>query len=300
VAIQDSPGSVVRRLGLTLFAASIVLCTSAAAQAPDVEFLLARVGERLAEYYARAQTLICIEKTTVQPIGRDFGPIGFPRVTEAELRVETGTADTEPGEARIVRQVLKVNGRPPREKDAKKRDGCTDPEPLSTEPLTFLLPSHREEYRFTTAGFGKGKESQTLFLDFTLAAPDRRLELVPDERGREDCFDWKGRLPEKGRVWVDARSFEVTRLERQIPGPIGIRVPVAIQRKTPLVDPVTIERDDLTIRYKTITFNDPEEALLLPESIETIMVIRGGLQSTRRRQTYTNYRRFVGDARIVE
>jgi hypothetical protein len=40
--------------------------------------------------------------------------------------------------------------------------------------------------------------------------------------------------------------------------------------------------------------------LLLPESIESLVIIRGGLQSTRRNQIYSNYRRFVTAARVVE
>ena len=40
--------------------------------------------------------------------------------------------------------------------------------------------------------------------------------------------------------------------------------------------------------------------LLLPESIDSLVVVQGGLQSTRRRQTYADFRRFVGDVRIVE
>ena len=40
--------------------------------------------------------------------------------------------------------------------------------------------------------------------------------------------------------------------------------------------------------------------MLLPESIESFSMVRGGLQSTRRSQTYSEYKRFVGDSRVVE
>ena len=49
-----------------------------------------------------------------------------------------------------------------------------------------------------------------------------------------------------------------------------------------------------------MAFNDPDEVLLLPESIDTLMIARGGLQSTRRSQIYSEYRRFVGTAKVVE
>jgi len=59
-------------------------------------------------------------------------------------------------------------------------------------------------------------------------------------------------------------------------------------------------REDTTIRYRTVAFSDPDEVLLLPESIDTLSVVSGGLQSTRRTQTYADYKRFVGDSRVVE
>jgi hypothetical protein len=56
----------------------------------------------------------------------------------------------------------------------------------------------------------------------------------------------------------------------------------------------------VTIRYKTVAFHDPEEAMLLPESIDLINVMRGGLASTRRSQTFSDYRRFLTGGRVVK
>ena len=30
-------------------------------------------------------------------------------------------------------------------------------------------------------------------------------ELIEDERGHDDCFDWSGPVATRGRVWVDAK-----------------------------------------------------------------------------------------------
>ena len=106
-----------------------------------------RVGDRVAEFYTRAKNVICIETSTVQPVDFHNSPGGFARTVESELHVEADSGQA-PGEAVIVRKVRKVNGRAPREKDKKDRAGCTDPNPLSSEPLAFLLPAHRSEYRF--------------------------------------------------------------------------------------------------------------------------------------------------------
>ena len=277
-----------------------VVTTGAGAQAPPgVDEVLSRVGERIVEFYKRAQHVICLEISRVQPIDHGFSPAGFARIVESELRVDAEDADTGT-EAKVVREIRKVNGRAPREKDKKNRDGCTDPNPLSTEPLEFLLPAHRSEYQFKSAGSGKDRKRPVFLIDF--ASIDRRsnLELIEDKEGHDDCFDWSGHLPSRGRIWVDANNYNVLRVEQNVGGPVDVRVPLPIQRRHNLEDRVVIVRQDTTIRYRTVNFTDPDELLLLPESIDSLVVVSGGLQSTRRSQTYSDYKRFVGDSRVVD
>jgi len=276
-----------------------LLAVPVRAQAPpDIDTLLARVSARIAEYYTRAQRVICTEKSTVQPVGHDFAPAGFARVTESELRVESDpNAD---GAATVVRQLIKVNGRPPREKDKHDRAGCTDANPLSAEPLAFLLPAHRSEYSFALGGPGKGKDRNTLIIDFRSSKPEGKGELSEDPRGHEDCFHFDIPVVMKGRVWVDASSYEVVRVEQRMAGMAEISVPVKLQRRHNLGTSVVVERNDTTIRYQTISFHDPDESMLLPESIETLMVVRGGLESMRSRQVFSAYRRFMTGGRIVK
>jgi outer membrane lipoprotein-sorting protein len=279
----------------------VVLATTAgvSAQAPaDVHTILQRVGERLVEYYKRAQSLICVEKSTVQPIGADLTPRGFGRVTEYELRLEPDGDDAE--QVKVVRQMLRVNGRPPRERDARDRAGCTDANPLSPEPLAFLLPARRDEYTFTFAGVGKGKDANTLILEFTSTPGSGKGELVEDPLGHEDCFSWSASLTMKGRVWVDAATYQVRRLEQRMAGMVELSVPMKLQRRHNLNRWVTVDRYDTTIQYRSVPFHDPDEAMLLPESIDTLSAIRGGLESIRRRQVFSNYKRFLTGGRVVK
>lgn len=284
----------------TITAALCLLAVSATAQAPpDIETLLARVGDRIADYYKRAQSVVCTEKTMVQPVGRDYAPSGFARVTEYELRVEPDETG-ESADAKVVRELLRVNGRPPRDKDKKDRAGCTDANPLSNEPLAFLLPAHRSEYTFASGGFGKGKDRNTVIIEFTSTKPEGKGEIAEDPRGHADCFTWSLPVVVKGRVWLDAETYQVIRVEQRMAGMADLSVPMKLQRKHNLDNNVTVERHETTIRYKTVTFHDPEEAMLLPESIDTLIVVRGGLESVRSRQTFTEYRRFLTAGRIVK
>jgi hypothetical protein len=104
----------------------------------------------------------------------------------------------------------------------------------------------------------------------------------------------------KGRVWIDAQTFEVVRIEERLAGLADISVPWKLQRKHNLGNSITLERHDTTINYKRVVFQDPDEAMLLPQSIDTLLVVRGGLESVRRRQAFSDYRRFVTGARLVK
>jgi hypothetical protein len=273
----------------------------AASEAPqDIETLVRLVGERVAEYQRRAQSVMCVEESTVQPIQSNLAPAGFARTVESDLRVEV-EADGEPlPSARLIRDVRRINGRAPRDRDLKDRAGCTDPNPLSPEPLAFLLPEHRDEYRFESLRTATEKGRAVVTIDFQTARPASRPELIEDERGHDDCFDWTGPLPTKGRVWVDANTRDVLRVDRHLAGPVDVRVPPSLQRRHNLPPWVVIDRDDQTMRYQPVAFVDPDDVVLLPESIESLTVVRNGLQSTRRTETFRNYRRFLTATRIVK
>ncbi len=147
-------------------AAAAVLRLSAAPPA-DPAGLLRAVGARVADYYQRAQHVMCTEIATVQPIDRDWSPQGLGRTVESDLRVEAdGAVGDRLPEPRVVRGIRRINGRSPRPSDSTSRNGCTNPDPLSPEPLAFLLPQHREDYRFTSVRDGREQCSFTVWANF--------------------------------------------------------------------------------------------------------------------------------------
>jgi hypothetical protein len=273
----------------------------AAPQGRDINAVIAQVARRVSAYYQRVQQLICIEQSTVVPIASNWSMEGLARTVESELRVEWPEADGDgPNEPRITREIRRINGRAPRERDLHDRSGCTDPTPFSTEPLAFLLPAHRDEYRFTTVRDGKERDRAALVIDFVSTERSSRAGLIEDDRGHDDCFDWKGSIAIDGRLWVDAATNDVLRLERHIRGPIDVKVPTRLQRKYQFTSWLTLERDDMTLRFKDVAFSNPEEVVLLPESMESMTVFRTGLQSIRTRQVFSDYQRFLTGSRIVK
>ncbi len=120
--------------------------------APDVSAILMRVGERVQEYYARALSVICLESVTLRQLGPDLASDGSPaRRLVFELRIgwQPPASGSGPPEAIVLRQIVTVDGRPPRPKDTP---GCMDPKSVSPEPLAMLLPDQQHEYAFRWAG----------------------------------------------------------------------------------------------------------------------------------------------------
>jgi hypothetical protein len=293
-------GSCARRA----LAAAIPLAAAALAAAPpdvsaqtlhDVSIVLARVSERLEQYYKRVQNIVCIEKTTTLPVARDMTPAGFGRVIESELRVESDVDGAPAGEPQVVRSVRKVNGRAPKPKD---KEGCYDPNPLSTEPLAFLLPANREKYAFTWAGFGKGRERNMMLIDFR-SLESGKPDIKQHERGREDCMSVSIPGLTKGRIWIDMTTHDVSRVEERLASVVDLEVPFELQRRLNFPVFVVIERYDRAVRYKAVSFDDPPETMLLPESIDEVTIWRGG-GSHRSHQVFSDYKRFLTAGRVVK
>jgi hypothetical protein len=290
-----------RLTGTALVAVWASWVSAAPQQSPELEALIARVGQRVAEYYRRAQSVMCVEHSTVQPVQSNWTPEGFARIVESDLRIESELTDGDSlFKPTVIRDIRRINGRAPRERDKKDRAGCTDPTPWSTEPLAFLLPTHRDEYLFTSVRQGKEKDRAALIIEFMSTNRSSKPELMEDERGHDDCFDWSGPVAMRGRVWVDPISHDVVRVDRRIDGPIDVRVPWPLQRRYSFPGWIVLERDDMTLRYQTVAFSDPEETLLLPESIESLTVLRSSLQSVRRTDRFSNYRRFLTAGRVIK
>jgi hypothetical protein len=289
-----------RATGIAFIAAGL-LCVPAGAAQPqaDLGALLDAVGDRVASFYQRAEHLICRNLSTVQPIDKNWSWQGFARTVESELRLELIPSDGDGvPEANVVRNIQRVNGRLPRESERKSRSGCTDPNPLSPEPLAFLLPGNREDYHFTSVRNGRERGRAALIIDFTSVNRRSRVELIEDERGHEDCFDWKGPLATRGQVWVDAQTYDVLRIQRGLLGPVDIRVSPKLQRRYQFDSYLTLDRDDVSIRFGPVTFTDPDETLLLPNEIDNVTIVRTGLQSARRTETFSDYQRFLTTGRI--
>ena len=260
----------------------------------DLVGLLERVGERVEAYYQRAQSIVCTE--TVQLVTMDTSFVSNPHTRRLvyELRVswdKAGDGDATP-EANVLRQLKLVDGRAPK---AGEEPGCLDPKPVSLDPLSFLLPHHQREYKFTYKGIGKTGDGRTaVMIDY---APTGK---PPAEiKWKESCVEINVPARTTGRAWIDRFGGDVLRIDETVMGPFDVEVPES-QRRKGANSNLILDRADSSIRYKMVTFTEPNEVVLLPESIELMSVIRGaGSPRLRTTQRFTGYQRFVTGGRVV-
>ena len=283
------------------FAALIVALAvplSARQSARDLADILKRAGDRVTDYFARAQSLICLEKVALQKLNMGWSAEGPARFVESELRLswEPTAEDPVPKEAKTLRQVVRVNGARPRKDDF---NNCTTPEQTDTEeqPLSLLLPEQIEKYRFTYEKLEQIDGRTAFVIAFReIARPRVDVSLVDDN---EDCisFDLEGGM--RGKIWIDTVTHDVLRLDRGLTGLVEIPLPKKAVRGT--AQPYwTMERWDSSIRFKRVQFQEPEEALILPVTSTTLQVTRGaGTPRLRTSTQYVAYRRFLTNGRIV-
>ena len=285
-----------------IFGAGIVALTSglSAQTIPsfDLYAALERAGERVTEYFARAQSIMCLEKVSLQKLAMGWSAEGPARMVESELRLswEPSSDNPTPTEAKTLRQVLKVNGSPPRKKDY---DNCTTPEQQASEeqPLSILLPEQRDRYTFTYSGREAVDRRDAIVIAYReVRKPTVDVSMIEDN---ENCisFDIEGGM--HGKIWIDADTHDVLRLDRSLSGLVEIPLP----RKATRIGGVfawTMERWDSSIRFKRVTFDDPPETLVLPVSASTLQITRGaGTPRLRTTTQYQAYRRFITGGRVV-
>ena len=294
----------IRRFACALAVWALALGTlrgdaASSAQSADVSTVLARAGARVEAFFTRAQSLVCTETVSLQPLNSGLTADGFSRTVQSELRLswEPGLGDSPVTEAQTHRQVLKVNGRPPRKNDYKS---CTTPEQTDTEtqPLSMLLSQQRERFQFSRAGSARVDGRQAVMIDFREVAPVSTDVRAVD--GLEDCVSYELTGGQRGRLWIDADTADVLRLDQRLTGMVELRLPKVLARRPGALPYMILERSDTTLRFARVSFDDPEESLLLPVTSTSLRVMRGGGASRlRTTTTYSGYRRFLTGGRLV-
>jgi hypothetical protein len=291
------------RYGVTGASAALLVALTVALsadQAPtvDVSGVLQRAGERVSEFFARAQSIMCLEKVSLQRLDNGFGADGPARMVESDLRLswEPSEENPTPTEAHTIRQVVRVNGSTPRKKDW---DNCTTPEQQASEeqPLSILLAQQRGKYTFSYEKHETIERRPAIVVRyFEIKKPTVDVSLVAD---KEDCVSFEIDGGSRGRIWIDVETHDVLRLDSSLSGLVDIPLPRKVARFGGNMR-WTMERSDTSIRFKRVSFDNPEETLVLPVTSTRLQITRGaGTPRLRTTTQYLSYRRFMTTGRIV-
>ena len=275
-----------------LVLAPVLAGRGATGQSISADQTVTRLSDYVEQYYSRAQSIVTNESVIVQRIKRDLSSDGFARRLVYELRVEWDpTVDSDESPAKVTRQLLTVNGKPPKKGDEPE---CMDPKSVSPEPLAFLLPDRRHKFSFTSAGVGRVEGREAVMVDYRSLKAEK-----PIVEWTDDCVsvDAPGRW--RGRVWAEPETATIVRMDEQLMGMVDLPIPRKHQRINGALF-MTLERADLSIRYRPVRFSDPDETLMLPAEITSSSMWRnGGSAGSRVTQSFSNYRRFVTAGRII-
>ncbi len=264
----------------------------------DLDATLTRVSARVEEYFRRAQSLVCTETASVQNLNYSLSGEGPGRTVESELRLswEPAVEGEDPPEAQFHRRVTKVNGRRKRDKD---KNHCTSAERHDTEtqPLSMLLVGQRHKFTFTVAKPARLDGRAAITVEFKERKPATGdISVAEDD---DTCLSYRVDGGSRGRIWIDAESFDVLRLDLGL-GAVELKMPEKLLRRPGVTPGAMLERFDSTTRFKRFTFSDPEEQLVLPSSSTQLFVTRGSSPARMRTSiTYSGYKRFLTGGRIV-
>jgi len=274
----------VRRLAL--LACALIACSidTRAQPSADVALMLAGLAERTQQYYDRFISIICTETVQTQDLKSNLAPAGRPRTTVYELSVSRDSSGQREHEFRVERTLQSVNGRPARK---NQRAECTDPKTGTPEPLAFLLAPNQRRYRFTAADAGNGPPG-TRAIDF-IETPPERVRVTWEG----NCFEAEGG-GEQGRVWFDPGTYDIVQVDLRLSKPFVVPLPDGLFAIRPTI---RVEKSEMTLRFSRVAFQQPDETLMLPASIETLHVLRG-VPSMRIIQTLADYRRFLTKSEI--
>lgn len=270
---------------VTLACAFIVCSADARAQQPGALVdILAGLADRTRQYYDRFISIICTETVTTQDLRFNLTPVGGPRVTVYELSVAKDTQAKGAADFRVDRALQSVNGRPARR---NQRAECTDPKTGTPEPLGFLLAENQPRYRFSLAEAKDGPPGARA-IDF-IESPPERVRV----KWEGSCFEAEGG-GHQGRLWFDPRTYDVLQVDLRLSKPFLIPLPNGYFGIQPAI---RVEKSEMTLRFLRVAFQQPDESVLLPDSIDTLHVLRG-VPSLRINQKLTNYRRFLTNTEI--
>jgi hypothetical protein len=262
----------------------------------DLDQLLTRVSERVQQYYTNLLSISWTDKVRQEVLKEDLEQKEKPRELVYDMIIRhqeaRSTEDIAPFYVREVANLTLADGKRVSKGESAK---STDPRFASMGSLAFLMARTRDRLQFTFAGSSELAGRKVLMIDVT--NPQRtppRVDWNTSFRllGVNHSFQISGVQYNTGRIWVDPESFDVLQLEWKS-DPFDFQHP---GRKEKLRHEM-----GMTARFKRVSFENPDQTFVVPDSEEWFRNIKGGQRFpvVRVFHSFTNYKRFLGDTKIV-
>jgi hypothetical protein len=252
----------------------------------DVAELVSRMSERIQSYYDRLTTVAFTESVLQEDLRPNLSVWGHPHRFDYEVivtRQEPKKGQRLP-QIRAERKLRSMDGKPVSKYYEQQ---CLDPEETYLDPLMFLLPPTRDGYGFTRRTGADGP----LVLDFSENQMERTQVTWKDSH----CFSADGGRS-VGAIWLDPETADIVRLEKKLIKPFPI---LQTSGGNMFSGIVVIEQSELSITLRPVMFQEPDETLMLPESIVTVTAVRNAEPRRRRTtQTFSNFHRFMTSGRV--
>jgi hypothetical protein len=262
-------------------------------QPPDISEVMERVGERVKQHYIDLKKLAWTDTIREQELNPDQTPKDKAREFAYDMIIRLQEIDEKiaPFVVREVSDLRVADGKPVRKGTSSK---STDPRAASVGSVAILMPGPRARYGFSYGGDADLDGRKTLLIDVTFPPSTRVPQVQWNDTfrlfGVSRNFELTGVSYDKARLWVDAETFDVLRNEVR-------STPFEFSRNEK-GKKITFEMAT-TFRFKRMSFENPHESLVVPESIEILRTFKGAKGGgVRTLHAFTDYKRFTGETRI--
>jgi hypothetical protein len=253
--------------------------------------ILQKAGERVQGYSEAVLSVVCKETSRRQELESDL-----KTTRKATERTYDLTIVHPQGRSIVERRELKsIDGKAAKTGEPPDR---SDP-PAYLASLLVLLPQSQSQYAFSFAGTGDLDGRESFILDYVPAT-----RIPPNVTWKDGQF--MVRSQSKGRIWIDPGTYDVLRIDTHLIESFEFKSPPITKRKGPFVafgpgHRFKLERSDFSIRFGPTHFQEPEQTLLLPASVEILSVFEGSrVPRLRTTHSFTDYKRFTSDIMIVQ
>jgi hypothetical protein len=266
---------------------------------PELAAILQRVRERVNRHYLDLQTVAWTDTAKQELLDEKQAPREIARelVYDTIVRLQEPSPEDHgvPFYIREVGELQSVDGKPARKNEQPK---TTDPRTANMGSLLFLLVTDERarNYAFSYGGFADLNGRRVLRIDVA------SRQQTPPRVTWEDSFVFfgvryhfqvSGVKFNKGSLWVDPETYDALQLDWRS-------------------DPFEFHRNKgdreiryeigMTVRFHSMPFESPQQTIVAPVSLEfatTITKTKDDVNLYRTTHTFTNYKRFTGDARVI-